>query len=63
MFSKINAPSSFVTPPLAILLSAAFNKASGQNEMPFVLESIILPSTLFCACEDKKENIRKGISK
>jgi len=63
MFSKINAPSSFVTLPLAIVLSAAFNNASGQYEMTFALASKILPSTLFCACEDKKENIRKGISK
>ena len=63
MFSKTKAPSSFVTLPLAIALSAAFNKAIGQNETPLVLISIILPSTLFCACEDKKESIKKGISK
>ena len=63
MFSKIKEPSSFVTLPLAIVLSTAFNKASGQNETPFVLTSIIFPSSLFCASEFKKENIRKGISK
>jgi hypothetical protein len=63
MFSKINTPSSFVILPLTILLSTAFNKASGQNETPFVLASIIFPSSLFCACEVKKEKIRKGISK
>ncbi|MFI5140891.1 MAG: hypothetical protein ACHQII_00930 [Bacteroidia bacterium] len=63
MFSKINMPSSFVTLPLAIVLSVAFNKAIGQNEMLFVLASIIFPSSLFCASEFKKEKIRKGISK
>jgi len=56
-------PSSVVTVPLAMVLSAVFNKASGQNEIAFVLASTIFPSSLFCACALKKEKTRKGINK
>jgi hypothetical protein len=47
MFSNKKTPLSFVTVPLAMLLSAAFNKASGQKETLSALVSIIFPSSLF----------------
>ncbi len=47
MFSIIKSPLSLVTLPLTILLSAAFNSATGQKETDSLFESIILPSNLF----------------